>query len=235
MNLLLAWIPQLGPRAQAKLYALLLGLACACVQAQGVPVQDTFSETRVSADVFRALRQGGFVLYMRHGPTDNSRLDAYPQVDLNDCHTQRVLSNAGRELAHGIGAYVVQARIPVDEVVHSPLCRARDSARLAFGAAGFKLRQENLLMYSGNMTTEEKIPVLRMTRHLLSEPVPKGKNRLLVAHAPNLADLMGYFIKPEGTVAVFQPLGNDQFKYLGSIHPEDWPALLAAKANATGP
>lgn len=187
---------------------------------------DAFVERPISVDQFAALRQGGFVLYMRHGSTDNSRPDAYPQVDLADCRTQRPLSDAGRELARQIGRNVRQARIPLGEVVHSPLCRARETAQLAFGGGHYPVRPERSLMYSGNMTSEEKVPVLAMTRHLLSEPVTPGTNRLLVAHAPNLADLMGYFVKPEGTIAVMVPLGHDQFRYVGSIHPDDWPRLL---------
>ena len=57
---------------------------------------------------------------------------------------------------------------------------------------------------------------------LLSEPVQAGTNRVIVAHAPNLADLMGYFVKPEGTVVVLKPLGEQQFRYIASIHPQHW-------------
>jgi hypothetical protein len=65
-----------------------------------------------------------------------------------------------------------------------------------------------------------------MTRRLVSTPVTAGTNRVLVAHAPNMADLMGYFVKPEATVVVMRPLGDGQFEYLASIHPAMWPALL---------
>ena len=47
----------------------------------------------------------------------------------------------------------------------------------------------------------------------------------MLAHAPNLADTMGYFPKVEATVVIFIPQG-DKFEYVASIRPDMWPALL---------
>ncbi|WP_198509208.1 hypothetical protein [Acidovorax sp. 69] len=69
--------------------------------------------------------------------------------------------------------------------------------------------------------------MIAATRTLVSAPVAAGTNRVIVAHAPNMADLMGYFVKPEGTMVVLKPLGQSQFKYLGSIPPTHWNTLLA--------
>jgi hypothetical protein len=55
--------------------------------------------------------------------------------------------------------------------------------------------------------------------------VPQGTNRVLVAHGPNLADVMGYFVKPEGTVVVVQPRGQNKFDYLATVTPDQWSAL----------
>lgn len=207
-------------------------LAVGCLMTTGMAWAQTpaplppFVEKLVSKTLLNEVRQGGFVLYMRHGNTDNSRPDAVPKVDLNDCSTQRPLSDEGRKVAAQVGKYLREARIPISEVIHSPMCRARESAQLAFAGLGDKLRPEPGLTYSSNLTTEEKKPVLAMTRQLVSSPVSAGTNRMLVAHAPNLADLMGYFVKPEATVVVIRPLGDGRFEYLGSIHPAMWPMLL---------
>ena len=183
-----------------------------------------FVEKMADASLLPTLRKGGLVLYMRHGTTDNSRADRAPKVDLTDCNTQRVLNEEGRRLSVAVGQAIAKARIPVGEVIHSPMCRARDSAKLAF--PHHALRQALDLAYTANLTTEEKKPVLALTRQLLSTPVAAGSNRVIVAHAPNLADLMGYFVKPEGTVVVLRPLGEGQFEYLGSIAPQAWSQLL---------
>ena len=206
--------------------ACILATATFTAWAQKPEKAPIFVEKTATKELLGEMRQGGFVLYMRHGNTDNSRADAVPKVDLNDCATQRVLSDEGRRVAARVGKYLREARIPVGEVIHSPMCRARDSARLAFPDLGSKLRPELGLTYSSNLTTEEKQPVLVKTRELLSTPVAPGTNRVLVAHAPNLADLMGYFVKPEATVVVMRPLGDGRFEYLASIHPGMWPKLL---------
>lgn len=185
-----------------------------------------FAEKPADKALLKELRKGGYVLYMRHGTTDNGRADRAPEVDLNDCATQRVLNDEGRKLAADVGAALAKAHIPVGEVHYSPLCRARESAQLAFPKQ-HKLLQENLyLAYTANLTSAQKVPVVAATRKLVSEPVAPGTNRVIVAHAPNMADLMGYFVKPEGTVVVLRPLGDEKFEYLASIHPQDWPALL---------
>lgn len=208
------------------LFAVACVVATSTAWAQKPETAPVFVEKLASKKLLDQVRQGGFVLYMRHGNTDNSRPDAVPKVDLNDCSTQRPLSEVGRQVATQVGKYLRAAKIPILEVIHSPMCRARDSAHLAFADLGDKLRAEPGLTYSSNLTAEEKKPVIAKTRELVSAPVAPGANRVLVAHAPNMADLMGYFIKPEATVVVIRPLGEGRFEYLASIHPAMWPKLL---------
>lgn len=193
-------------------------------QGKLVPVAKppVFKETFATPALIQALRQGGYVLYMRHGNTNNDRPDQ-PDMKLDDCNTQRPLNAQGRALATEVGKAVAKARIPVGDVWTSPMCRAKDSAQLAFGN---KAQVDKLLMYTANLTTVQKQPILANTRRLLSEPVAAGTNRVVVAHAPNLADLMGFFVKPEGTIVVISPLGNQQFRYEASIHPQHWRYLL---------
>lgn len=181
-----------------------------------------FATTPATAQTLAQLRKGGLVLYMRHGTTDNSRPDQ-PDLKLDDCNTQRPLNDEGRAVAVKVGQALAKARIPVGDIWVSPLCRTRETAQLAFGN---RFQVEPMLIYTAHLTTAQKQPVLEQTRKLLSTPVPDGTNRMLVAHAPNMADLMGYFVKPEGTVVVIEPLGDGQFRYLASIPPDLWPKLL---------
>lgn len=188
--------------------------------------KDAFVEIDATEVLLDNIRQGGYVLYMRHGPTDTSRPDLAP-IDLNDCSKQRPLSELGKKLAAAIGNAVKKAGVPVGEVMASPMCRARGTAGLAFGEDTYKL--DELLMYTSHLTKAEKVPRVARIRELVSTPVTAGENRVLVAHAPNMFDLMGYFPKIEGTIVVFKPLGGDGFEYLGSIKPHDWLWLLYEK------
>ncbi len=185
--------------------------------------QPAFQEKVVTMETIKSLRNGGYVIYMRHGNTDTSRPDRTPTVDLNDCSTQRPLTEEGRKVAAQVGGAIRELKIPVSEIYSSPMCRAKESAQAAFGSG---IIVDSNLMYTSNLTDAEKKPIIQQTRELLSKPVPEGTNRVLVAHAPNLMDLMGYFPKPEATVAIFKPGGEKRFEYVGSIPPAQWQQFL---------
>lgn len=181
-----------------------------------------FIEKPATPAIIKQLRNGGYVLYMRHGNTDTSRPDRQPEVDLNDCSTQRPLTAEGRRIAAGVGRQIRMAKIPLGEILASPLCRAKETALAAFGA-NFSIN--NLLRDTSNMSSKEKAPILEATRELLSKPVEGKVNRVLVAHAPNLIDLFGYYPKPEASVVIFKPMGNKNFKYIASIAPGQWQSI----------
>lgn len=206
---------------------LLAVLAClpAIAFAQSAPGngKKAFSEVMATRATLDQLRAGGHVLYIRHGNTDNSRADRFPNVDLDDCETQRILNDDGRRLMREIGRQLREARIPVSEILVSPMCRTRESATLMFGE---RFAVSEPLMYSANMTSEEKKPRLAALARILRDPVAAGSNRVLVAHAPNLADLIGFFVKPEGTVVIFAQRGDAGYEYVASIPPGLWPQLL---------
>lgn len=196
------------------------------VAAQTAAPAPGFQEVAATKETLKALREGGYVLYMRHATTDTSKPDAVPKVDLNDCGTQRNLNDEGRKLATAIGRQMRAGGIPVGEVVHSPFCRTRETAQLAFPASVHKLREEQGISYPSNLTAQEKKPVLEMTRQILSAPVAARTNRVVVGHAQNLAELMDLFVKPEGAMVVMRPQGAGRFEYVASIPPNAWAGLL---------
>lgn len=185
-----------------------------------------FQEVAATKQTLKALRAGGYVLYMRHATTDTSKPDAVPKVDLADCGTQRNLNEEGRKLAVTIGRQLRTGGIPLGEVIHSPFCRTRETAQLAFPPPAHKLREEQGISYPSNLTAQEKKPVLEMTRQILSAPVAAGTNRVVVGHAQNLAELMDLFVKPEGAMVVMRPQGAGRFEYVASIPPNAWAGLL---------
>ena len=77
--------------------------------------------------IVEALRHGGYVLYLRHFKTDRSREDSDLE-HLENCATQRPLSDAGRDQARALGAALRDLRIPVGTVTVSAYCRAIESA-----------------------------------------------------------------------------------------------------------
>jgi phosphohistidine phosphatase SixA len=166
-----------------------------------------------------ALQEGGLVVYLRHTATDRSKEDD-TVVDFENCSTQRNLSGRGREQARMIGRAFRELEIPVDEVVSSEYCRTRETAELAFDRpelepdlTGFPNR--------GEPTYDERV---RRTRELLGEDAGDG-NLVLVAHVKNLEAAAQVSID-EGELAVFQPLGGEDFRHLGDIAASSWPQLV---------
>lgn len=203
------------------LIALLLALPVSAQDSNGA-----FTEKWIDQAGFEEIKQGGFVLYMRHGITDNSRDDVSPIVNYQDCDAQRILSEEGKRQAVKIGMMLKKAKIPIVQILHSPLCRARETAELAFPHMLKLLQANTFLASSSNLTAMEKVPQMRGIRQLLGMPVSEHHNRLLISHAPNLYDLMGYFVKPEGTIVVFRPQGGENFVYVGSLTPRMLEQLL---------
>jgi phosphohistidine phosphatase SixA len=207
-----------------SIVALFFALACfspAAYTGDFLDIDDVpdFVVKPITPSIVRQLRKGGYVLYMRHANSDTTRPDQLPNVDLNDCSTQRPLTEEGRLIAKKIGQRIRKAGIPLGEIYSSPMCRARETAISAYGP---NIIVNSLLMYTSNMTDKEKAPVLEATRELIARPVQGNVNRVVVAHAQNLMDIMGYLPKPEGVVVIFKPSGDKHFKYIASVTPEQW-------------
>lgn len=186
-------------------------------------------------EIAEKLRAGGYVLLMRHMATERSP-DQWSGVDLDDCSTQRVLSEEGQRQAREFGAAVRRLGIPIGDVLVSPYCRTRETARLAFGRDG---------TVSPLLTTWDDLPVDQKTaratelRKLLDTRPDDGKNTLLVTHTGNLLWTLGLDSKPEGLAHVFEPTGLAIARpgYLGRIEPEQWRSLAGLPepdAGATG-
>jgi broad specificity phosphatase PhoE len=79
-----------------------------------------------------ALRAGGAVVVLRHAQTVPGIGDP-PGFRLQDCSTQRNLSEEGRQQARRLGETLRRAGVKVDEVLSSRWCRCLDTATEAFG------------------------------------------------------------------------------------------------------
>jgi broad specificity phosphatase PhoE len=71
---------------------------------------------------------------MRHAATGPGLGDP-AGYRLDDCPTQRNLSDAGRADARRIGERIAREKVPIARVYTSPWCRCRETATLAFGKA----------------------------------------------------------------------------------------------------
>ena len=87
-------------------------------------------------DAWALLRQPGHVAFMRH--SDAPGFGGYgdpPGFKLEDCATQRNLSEEGRAHARRTGEAFRKHGVVFDRVLSSPWCRCKDTALLAMGRA----------------------------------------------------------------------------------------------------
>ena len=177
-----------------------------------------------SADLLGALRAGGHIIYFRHADTDHSQTDQRG-MRLEDCTTQRNLTDRGREHARELGEAIRALEIPIGAVLASPLCRTMETATLAFGAA----RQAMATREGGPLPpgSPGRFPALRA---LLSTPVPPGANTVIVARAYPYYTIVGGQYLSEGEADVVRPRGAD-FEVVARVGLRQWRELASAPSS----
>jgi len=187
--------------------ALLCLLALAAVVGCG---DDDSASSAKDAALAKALKQGGVVLVMRHAKTENTtdRVET-----IGDCTTQRNLSEEGREQARQIGRDITALGVPVDKVLASPLCRAKDTADLAFGHSTPLMA----LLSAGEEATPADERRIRKLRAMTSAPA--GSATVLVTHTGNIGGAFDLSVE-EGEIVVVR-----DGKVLGTVKPDDWKRL----------
>lgn len=172
-----------------------------------------------------ALRQGGYVLYLRHAATDFGQSDE-AMTDYANCAQQRNLTDAGRAEARAIGASLKDLRIPVGPILASPYCRTRESAVLVFGTPTVS---QAVRGGPGSDDGGERYAELRK---LMSTPVAKGSNLAISSHGNPFRAVVGTAYLQEGEIAVIEPLGDGKFRVVARIVKGDWPGLAAQARQA---
>jgi len=173
-------------------------------------------------ELVKLLRQGGYVLYVRHAATDHSQVDE-DLTDLSRCDLQRNLSEQGKHEARTMGAAIASLGIRIGKVYSSPYCRCVDTAQIAFGRYEI-VDDMRATFFTNEQETQHLVAFLR--KQLSTKPQP-GYNTVLVGHTANLRDLTKVWPKPEGVVHVFRPLAEAGFEHLGQLAPSDWQTLTA--------
>ena len=83
-------------------------------------------------DLLKQLTEGGKLIFIRHAYAPGS--GDPNNFNLNDCSTQRNLSNEGKNQAKNIGEFFRKNKIKIKKVISSEWCRCKDTSSLAFGS-----------------------------------------------------------------------------------------------------
>lgn len=163
------------------------------------------------AMLWAQLRRGGVVMLIRHTVTESA--GDQPGYTLDDCSTQRNLSERGREDAVLIGERMRSEKALIERVYTSPWCRCRETARLAFGAA----EDWEPLASSFDVPHREEVYAERVRKRIgtYSTHKPKG-NIVMVTHNLNIAALTKLSVMPGGVVVV-RPDGCCGLRTVGQL------------------
>jgi phosphohistidine phosphatase SixA len=160
-----------------------------------------------SEAAWSALRAGGTVALIRHARAPGTGDPANFRLD--DCATQRNLSEAGRAQARRIGEAFRTHGVRVERVLASAWCRSFETAQLAFGRAE-AFAPLNSFFGQGSQEAEQ-------TRQAAAAIAAwRGPGVLaLVTHQVNVTALTRE-VPQEGEILVLQPDGGS-FKVVGRI------------------
>jgi phosphohistidine phosphatase SixA len=152
----------------------------------------------------------GYVLLMRHsyapgvGDPDNFKL--------NDCSTQRNLSDVGRQDAKDVGAWLQRREIKIFRVETSRWCRAKETAQLlGLGKVRLNKNLDSLFEEADALNHPQTAAVRRQIQNHRN----KTGLLVLVGHYVNIAALTGVGVASgEGILIKANALG--EFKVFGA-------------------
>jgi len=159
--------------------------------------------------LWRLLAEGGQVVLLRHATTTPGVGDP-TGFRVDDCVTQRNLTEAGREESRRIGAAFKARSIPVERVLSSRWCRCLETARLAFGSA--EPWEPLSSLFADRARQAEQT---RAFQALAGEQRSRG-NRILVTHGANVMAFVG--VSPAmAEMVIITPQGNGTFTVAGRL------------------
>lgn len=185
----------------------------------GEQANEDFQDQLSGAELLSALQEGGHIIYFRHAQTEKDYADQVT-ADVNDCSTQRALSEEGWQQAKTIGEGFETNSIPVGQVISSEYCRAWQTADIAFGQYE-KNPALNFLPFEEY--TEEQVAQMKDNVMPLLTTVPEsGANTVIVGHDDIFESATGIYPAPQGMTYVLKPDGNGSFEIIANMLPEEW-------------
>jgi phosphohistidine phosphatase SixA len=164
------------------------------------------------AAAWTALRAGAHVALMRHTDAPGGTGDP-PGFKLEDCTTQRNLSDKGRAEAAQIGTRLKAEGIAFEKILSSPWCRCMDTARLLdMGPV------EPAPTFSNVVVLRDQTEALTKGARALIADWRGAGTLLVVTHGANIRALTG--ISPAtGEIVVVDAAEDGSIEPVGRIPP----------------
>jgi phosphohistidine phosphatase SixA len=174
-----------------------------------------------------ALRQGGYVIVMRHPSSPFAQPDK-ATANPDNTHLERQLDEKGRSTVRAMGEAFRKLEIPIGDVLSSPTYRALEAVRV--GAFGKPKTFPELGEGAQGMKQNADASRSAWLRMRAAQAPRARTDTLIVTHTPNLT---GAFAAEAanmeaGEALVFHPDGKGGTALVARIRIEEWPKLAAA-------
>ena len=152
------------------------------------------------------LKKGGKIIFIRHayapggGDPEN--------FDINNCDTQRNLSDEGRDQSKEIGNFFIKNDIPIFKVFSSEWCRCKETAELAF--TNFETKDFLNSFFSSKFAKNRDKQMLDLKNYV--KKFNSNKNLIFVTHYVVISESLDY-APSSGEIVI----SNKNFNKIGSI------------------
>ena len=146
--------------------------------------------TPIKADLYKnlinQLEDGGKLIFIRHAyAPGNGDPDGF---NLNDCSTQRNLSEDGRKQAQRIGEFFTKNKIDIDKVLSSEWCRCKETAKIAF--KNYSTNSFLNSFYSSKFSKNKDKQVKAFNNYIKN--LESKKNLIFVTHYVFISEVLNY-------------------------------------------
>ena len=157
-------------------------------------------------DLLKQLTEGGKLIFIRHAYAPGS--GDPNNFNLNDCSTQRNLSDRGKKQAEHIGSIFRENKIEIDEVYSSEWCRCKETAEIAF--TNFTTKNFLNSFYSSNYAKNKTKQIKDLMKFIKKNDFEK--NIIFVTHYVLISEVLDY-APSSGEIIV----SDKDFNMIGSI------------------
>ena len=146
--------------------------------------------TPIKADLYKnlinQLEDGGKLIFIRHAYAPGNGDPA--GFNLNDCFTQRNLSENGKRQAQRIGEFFNKNKIEIDKVLSSEWCRCKETAKIAF--KNYSTNSFLNSFYSAKFSKNKDKQIKAFNKYIKNF---KGKkNLILITHYVFISEVLNY-------------------------------------------
>ena len=181
----------------------------------------TSGQTLSGSSLVAALRQGGYVIVMRHASSPRE-IPNKSIANPDNTNMERQLDQAGRVSAVVMGKALRDLKIPIGEVLSSPTYRALETIRLA----QWQNPKTVVELGDGGQSMQGVSEAQGMWLQKRVTEAPTGTNTLLVTHMPNLSRAFPNVTgMADGEALVFHPDNKGNAPLVARIKIEEWPGL----------